>query len=237
MKLKYRRAFLLVLLSTMGMGILTLSFSPDHSNKKDGSIEVVNNGTENNETLNSSGGTDITPSPALFPTQTPSPTPSPTSIPTPTPLPVYPLEDKGYPKIKALMEDYYADKINCDPDKIKNILSNPADVPSVEQLQADVMYEEKYQNIKCYVKKSFKADEYIVYVYYEIKFLNIDTPAPAVDRFYVITDSSGKIKIFSGKLDDVCQVYYDDRLKDDDVQILITETNEKGEKAKESMNS
>jgi hypothetical protein len=232
MKLKYRKVFLLVLLSTMGMGILTLSYSPDSNNKNGDAAEVMSDGSQSTDNSYEAARTADTPTalPTLIPL--PTVTPVPTPIPTPTPLPVYPLEDEGYPKIEALIKNYYDAKISCDTDLFKTILSDPSDIPTTEQLKADVMYIEKYQAINCFVKKSFEDDCYIVYVYYEIKFLNIDTRAPALDKFYIVTDSSSDLKIFSGKLSDEIKEYYDDRLMDDDVQSLIKATDEKGEKAK-----
>ena len=44
-------------------------------------------------------------------------------------------------------------------------------------------------------------DTYIVYVYHEIKFNSINTLAPGLSKFYVITDSEGNLKIYSEEMD------------------------------------
>lgn len=226
MKLKYKKVFLLILLSTMGIGILTLSVAPKDKTVKDSSSEESENSNDEEQAA-------ITSSSDQVPTQKPLITliPTPTQAPTPTPLPVYALEDEGYPEIEKLIKDYYDAKLNCDVDEFKNILSNDADIPSLEQLQTDIMFVEKYQAIKSYVKKSYEKGAYIVYAYYEIKYLNIDTPAPAAKSFYIITDSESKLQVLSGKLDENRQEYYDARLQDEDVQKLIQETNAKGKEA------
>lgn len=224
MKLRHKKTMLFFILSIMGIGLVILSLTPGNpaqSGKK------------------ASGNADIpvssdalTPVASLIPSPYPSLKPTPTDIPTPTPFPVYSFEDECSPEIKTLMQDYYDAKINCDIDKLKTIFSDPLDVPTLKQLQEDIPYDEEYKALKCYVKKSYEKGAYIVYVYYEVKFLNIDTPAPAVTRFYLVTDAAGKLKIFSGTLDEETKKYYDERMADADVQKLITETNEKVEVAK-----
>jgi hypothetical protein len=238
MKFKYKQASLLILLTTMGIGILTLSVTPRNS-KPDPAADAAITGPvtpepENTATAAFTAGASVTITPTSDPVPTPTLIPVPTVSPTPAPLTVYPLEKDGYPKIKALMKDYYDAKLHYDLDKLKTILSDPADVPTKKQLSAELMYIEEYQNIKCYVKKSYEKNCYIVYVYNDIKFMNIKTPAPAVDRFYVITDEQGNLKVFSGTLDSKTKEYYDDRLKDDDVAKLLSESNSKGEKARAS---
>jgi hypothetical protein len=99
-------------------------------------------------------------------------------------------------------------------------------------LKKDIQYIEKYQKIKCYVKKGYIEGTYIVYVYNEVKFYNIDTPAPAADQFYVVTDTDGNLKIFSGEFEKETEEYYYARKSDTDVKALIDETNAKAKKAK-----
>jgi hypothetical protein len=210
----------------MGIGILTISLTPRSDQELVGEEGIA---TVDGDTVVSQAPIYVSLTPSVTPelTQVPSPTVSPT----PTPLPVYPLEETGYPKIESLIKAYYEAKIYCDTTKLKTMLSDPDDVPSLDQLQKDIMYIEEYRSIKCYVKKSYEDNAYIVYVYYEIKFVNIDTPAPAVDRSYLITDDTGDIKIYSKQLDGEAKEYYDARLYDADVQKLLKEVNAKGKAA------
>ncbi len=223
MKLRYKKTMLVILLSTMGIGIITLSIVPKHNVK-----ESMNYAEDNNNS-----GDSMSVSPAEV-----SPTPqsvsvTPTIAPTPTPLPVYSLEVDAYPDITKLIKSYYKAKLSCNRKGMKKLLSDPSNVATEAQLKEDVQYIEKYDNIQCYVKKGFTQGTYIVFVYNEVKFLNIDTSAPAVYQFYVITDDDGGLKIYSDEFDDVTYEYYQARTEDDDVMKLREETNEKAEQAKE----
>jgi hypothetical protein len=229
MNLKYKKAILLILLSTSGIGMLTVSIAPNSKLKDDSkaaATDVVSLSVAGN--TEASSGAALSDDLSITPTQVLTPTPTLA----PTPLPVYDLEDKENPEIETLIKNYYDAKISCDLDKMKELMSNPDNVPTKKQMKKDIMYIEEYKNIKCYTKKSFEEGTYIVYIYYEIKFLNIKTPAPAVKKFFLITDDTGKIKIFSDKMDEETEEYYTLRDEDTDVQKLIDKTNNKSDKAK-----
>lgn len=233
MKLKYKKIILLTTMSTMGIGLLTLSLSNDKSDAK----ESINQKAEFNTVMSEDTAVEDELTDAqLAATVTGEPlvSPTPTVVPTPTPLPVYPIEDEGYPKITKLVKEYYAAKNNRDVEALKALLSNPSEADTQEELQQKTEYIDEYLNIKAYVKKSSEKDSYIVYVYHEIKFTSINTPAPGLAKFYVITDAAGNLKIFSGAMDEENQAYYDQRDSDQDVIDLIKMTDEKSDKAIES---
>ncbi len=233
MKLKYKKIIMLTIMSTMGIGLLTLSISHDspkaqeslspETNKESDLFVKDNEEADMSLKAQASSDDEIT-------TPTPSPTPSPS--PTPTPLPVYDIKTDGHPKIDALFKDYFAAKNSCDIDKIKSMSSDPAKVIPLEQLQSLTEFIDDYRDIKCYVKKGFLEGTYIVYAYHEIKITGVNTPAPGLSKFYLITDADGNLKIFSGELDEQVKDYYDARNDDADVKELIDMTNKKGEEAK-----
>ena len=220
MKLRYKKAIILIVIATMMIGGITILMLPNHNSK-----ETMKNNKNNNK---------VTVSTSPSPTVSSGVSVTPSLAPSPTPLPVYNLETKGYPEITKLMKEYYKAKLSCDITTLKKVLSDPTDVGTKKELKKKVQYFDKISNIKCYVKKSFKEGTYIVYVYNEVKFINIKTPAPAVYQFYIVTDSTGNLKIFSGTLDEETNRYYFERKNDSDVQKLIKDTNKKAEKAKKS---
>jgi hypothetical protein len=234
MKLKYKKVILLTSLSTMGIGLLTLSISrsnPKAEEKSNTDTAVVAeaqvNEDEGNDTL-AMNQMKI----ALDDTEeevAPTPILTPTPEPTPTPYPVYPLEEME--GMDAFIEVFFSAKAACDVDKLKSIYLDPSKVESREQLQKLVQYIEDYRNIKTYSKKSFEEGAYIVYAYHEIKFSSINTLAPGLSKFYVITDEEGNFKIVSDKSPEV-EEYFNARNEDEDVIELINSTNAKGEEAK-----
>ena len=56
-------------------------------------------------------------------------------------------------------------------------------------------YVDAYQNIKCYTKQGLDASSYLVSVYVEVKFKDVDTVAPGLDFFYVRTNEDGSVYI------------------------------------------
>ncbi|MDD3174059.1 MAG: hypothetical protein PHF63_10505 [Herbinix sp.] len=225
MKLKYKKIILLTTMSTMGIGILTISASNDRTQAQENlsakSVQEAGLLAVSSEADINIDDMEITVTAAL--TATP--------IPSPTPMPVYDIEKDNYPKITKLFKDFYIAKNDRDVDTIKKILSDPTKVESQDELQKKTQYIEEYSNITAYTKKGFEEGTYIVYVYHEIKFTGINTPAPGLSKFYVITDENNKLKIFSGEMDETTQAYYDDRNKDEDVVALIEMTNTKSKKA------
>lgn len=240
MKLKYKKIILLTSLSTMGIGLLTLSIS-HNSPKAEGQnnasqLESSNfeSDADNNDADDYAAGDAGVRAMSIMETDqdnalTSAHSPTPTPDPTPTPVPVYPLEEvEG---MDAFIEEFYVAKTACDVEKLKSLYMDPSKVESREQLQSMVQYIEEYRNIKTYAKKSIEEGAYIVYAYHEIKFSSINTLAPGLSKFYVKTDANGNFKIASDMTPDI-EEYFNARNDDEDVQELIEMTNKKSEDAK-----
>ena len=229
MKLKYKKVIVMTVMSTMSVGLLTLSINHKRPNTEE-SISPKDNGRQ--ELLLAVDNTKDYMSDMKETTEAkytePVNAPSPTSI----PLPVYPIEEVKNSEINSLFQDCFAAIMNVDTNKLKSLYSDPSNISSSEELQKETQYIDDYRNIKCYAKKGYKEGTYIVYVNFDLKFINIETPAPALYKFYVITDPEGKLKIYSGVMDKETKNYYSARNDDTDVQKLINATNIKGEEAK-----
>lgn len=226
MKLKYKKIIILTAMSTMGIGLLTLSISHEGAGSKASlSPKTSQEAQAKDDTRDiTSGAVSITP--------TVSPTPSPVPSPTPTPYPVYPLQNKCSKVVKNLIKNYYAAKLDCNTKKLKSMLTNSSKAESQKQIKKKTEYIEDYRKIKCFVKKGIEKDSYIVYVYSEVKITGINTAAPGLAKFYIVKNSKGKYKIFTGDMKPDIKQYYDERNNDADVQKLINETNSKSKKAK-----
>lgn len=244
MKLRYKKIILLTSLSTMGIGLLTLSISQTGSKSEvNNSVQVESGNFESDNVEDNIGYTDndiqnennaavralAAASGSEEMAASPSATPTPSPSPTPTPLPVYSLEEvKG---MDEFIEEFYVAKTACDVDKLKTLYDDPSKVETREQLQSMVQYIEEYRNIKTYSKKSIEEGAYIVYAYHEIKFSSINTLAPGLSKFYVKTDENGNFKIVS-ELSPEIEEYFNARNEDKDVLELIEMTNKKSEEAK-----
>lgn len=229
----------------MGIGFLTLfvgTLSPISS--ADGLTEEMNIKEENYNTNNNlknegepkDNDNDLVSAfnATTNPTYTSPPSPTPSPSPTPTPPPVFELVEGGHPDIEKFFQDYYVIKNSCDYTLLKSLMTDPDKIQPLPDLQKETRFLDDIRDITCYIMKSYEEDSYIVYVYHEIKYINIKTPYPKLDKFYLITDEEGNLKIFSSEMDETLKAYYEERDEDEKVLELIQSTNEK---AKEALNN
>lgn len=137
------------------------------------------------------------------------------------------LAENEIDDIQTLIETYYDAIRTGNLDQLSLIL----DVVD-EEVQSDVAfgteYIEDYESIVCYTKDGMETDSYVVYAYSEIKFVNIETPAPSIDILYVMKDSvADTYYIHNGIGDTEIAEYITEVTNSEDVQALFAETNEK----------
>lgn len=234
MNVRNKKVVLLTILSSMGIGMLTLSISKLTPKAAQESLNPINQ-LQATEAINkekkkpSANSIDATaPSESAKAPIVASNHDSKDSIDTnDESKPVYEFISKTYPEIDILIQNYYLAKASADLERLKELLSDPSYAPSEDKLETEKSYVEDYGNLDCHIKRSYEEGSYIVYVYHEVKFFNIETSAPYLDKFYVITDSHGKLKIYSPEYEKELADYYVARDQDFDVQALIELTNKK----------
>lgn len=222
---------MLTTMSTMLIGLLTLSISKDNSKAEEGTNIDLLQETDAVIEEDSDSVTALAEASTLMEMAS-IPEPTATPIPTPAPMPVYDFEKEVDSEIQALFEDYFTAKKSCDVDKIKSLLTHQDKAPSVDELQSKTEYIDDYRNIKTYLKKGPVEDTFVVYVYQEIKFTGVNTMAPGLSKFYLVKAADGLYKIFSGEMDQDLVEYYNERNEDADVKELLDKTNQRGEEAK-----
>lgn len=133
--------------------------------------------------------------------------------------------------INTLFTTYFADLAKGDVDALGKIMVNAPDKNTVAK---ESEYIEDYQNIKCYSKEGLLDNTYVVYVYYEVKFKNIDTLAPSMIREYVCTNEDGALYINNGTVDGEIASWLEDVQNSDSAQKLVKGVNDSLTKAAES---
>ncbi len=235
MRIKNIKVICLIYMITMGIGLAILVYNPVGLSSQDkGTSALTTNQKMSKVSEENKMAKDSISLMSSVADPTPSVTPSPTSTPIPTPLPVYPLEEKGYPsEIDELVKTYYEAKASCDIDTLKSISSEPENVYSKKQLLKLIEGIDEYENIKCYVKKSYEEDAYIVFVYYDIRFIGLKTLAPSLSKLYIVKDGAGEWKIFDGELNEEFRAYIAARSEDEDVIELRKHTDQLADEAKD----
>ncbi len=142
------------------------------------------------------------------------------------------LQKDAYPEIQDLMERYFEAKMNCDVEALGQIVY-PMSGYTVEGLENDLGIPESeafrrvetYQNVVCYTKPGLLQDTYVVWVYYETKYVNVETAAPCMFKAYVCTDETG-VYIYNGVIEGEISNYLDEASQDEDVVALVNSVNQ-----------
>ncbi|MGI6096179.1 MAG: SH3 domain-containing protein [Lachnospiraceae bacterium] len=131
-----------------------------------------------------------------------------------------PLEKNAYPELNAVIETFYTAWGNKDINSMKSVTDSFDATDEAKVLNST--YIESYNNINTYTKKGLTDGSYVVFVSYELKFVDIDTPAPGLTQVYVETDSNGKFYIHTDDEEPEIQTYVEKVTQDADVQELIS---------------
>jgi len=139
----------------------------------------------------------------------------------------YVLEHEKYPEITELVNLYYKATLKADTAAIAKYVDNIEEV-NMDKIKADTEYIKKYKNIECYTMTGLYDNTFVVFAYYEIKFKNIETLAPAISMLYVIRDEeTGLYYIHNGVTQDAeLSSYVDALMQTEDVVALFNSTNE-----------
>ncbi|MCM1104589.1 MAG: SH3 domain-containing protein [Clostridium sp.] len=112
----------------------------------------------------------------------------------------YPLEKDAYEHVNTFFQRYYEASTYGDVETYASMRSY-TDATERVRMQKKANYIDYYQNLSCYTKPGPIENSYLVYVYYEVKFRGISTPAPGLKTFYLCTNDAGELYVFSGEVD------------------------------------
>lgn len=96
--------------------------------------------------------------------------------------------------VNALIGNYFSAYASDDLDALAE-MAYPLSDNEKSYISIVSRYIESYDNIRCYTKNGPTEGSYLVSVYYELKFYEVETAAPGVDFFYVETDPEGGLYI------------------------------------------
>ena len=141
---------------------------------------------------------------------------------------VYSVEykiDDADESVLALMTKYYNATADCDIETIRQCYYDPKSISIDEKtLQRKAQIIDGYRGIKCYNADGLNADEMVLYVLYEIKFKEVQTPAPTLIRFYLKKDGDDW-KIYNGPITDELRDHLNKMTNNRDVISLMVQVN------------
>ena len=99
------------------------------------------------------------------------------------------LTENGEPGITELMNTYFQAVSDCDMDTFVKLFTSQ-DTSEEEhyrqEFEEQKQYISGYQNVKCYTTPGLRDGEMAAYVYYEILYTGVETPAPSLVRIYAV---------------------------------------------------
>lgn len=219
MKLKYKKIILVISMSTMAIGLVTLSIMKPSVKTSSGTEEVANLKVTKEVTSTAKDTKDLAKDNV---TDSTKPTSSEAS--TANTGDKNKLQKDTFPKINELVQNYLSALVKCDMDTLSKYVTD-TDTIDLKTLQKQSEYIEDYKNIECYTLNGKVEGSYIVYVYEELKIIGIDTLAPGMIRLYITTTEDGKLYIASGTTDDDTSNYINSTSKNEEVIELIKSVN------------
>ena len=136
----------------------------------------------------------------------------------------YELKKDAYPEINQLYETYYQAMKDRDVETLSKIVDGYTFTQ--EEVDKESEYIEDYRNISCYTIDGILEGTYVVYVYHEVKFRNIDTYAPGLYGSYVCTNEDGSLYINEGLVEGEVAAFIEEMDSSDDVRALNQEVDQ-----------
>lgn len=149
----------------------------------------------------------------------------------------YELKKDEIPQVNQLISEYFQAKVDQDAQALFKLFGKAEDEAELkersEELKAEAVYIEDYQDITCYTKPGLTADSYVAYVTYDVKFRRVDTLAPGLMWCYVVKADDGNWIIRENVVGDEAD-YVAKQNQTEDVRLLSAQTNERLRQAIES---
>lgn len=139
------------------------------------------------------------------------------------------LTENGEPGITELMNTYFQAVSDCDMDTFMKLFTSQ-DTSEEEhyrqEFEEQKQYISGYQNVKCYTTPGLRDGEMAAYVYYEILYTGVETPAPSLVRIYAVRAEDGSWQIDDGEMSEELTQYFEELSVNEDVRLLSKQTDE-----------
>lgn len=144
------------------------------------------------------------------------------------------LSQDTVPEVTQLMEQYFMSISDCDMATFLHLFTS-RDTSQEEfyrqEFEQQKQYIEGYQNISCYTVPGLRDGEMVAYVYYEIRYTDVETPAPSLVRIYAVQGEDGQYRIYDQAMSEELIAYLDQLAVNEDVRLLSSQVDQKMEEA------
>lgn len=133
-----------------------------------------------------------------------------------------PLEVDAYAGVNELVAKYFEGRAAGDIEMIEETVDVLTDEEKAT-IDKKKNYIEAYNNIVCYTKKGPEENSYIVFASYEMKFYDLETPAPGIQALYVCTGENGSLYISNGEASEELANYVLELAAEEEVAAVISD--------------
>lgn len=210
-KLKHKKIILGVTCGVMIVGLCALSIGGNDKKK---------------DVPAGAGVTEATATPAASGTPSGTQEGTATQAPTQSVAPTVSLEKNANKEINTVINTYLTASLKANVDTLKTVVTDPTNFKQ-EELKRWYEYVEEIKNVDCYTLPGVTEKENIVYVYYEMKIVGIDTLAPGLIQLYVTKNDDNKYMVETKALSKEVEELRNQALNREDVKNLITTVNNK----------
>lgn len=141
------------------------------------------------------------------------------------------------PEINQLMEQYFMSISDCDMATFLHLFTSQ-DMSEEDYFRQEFeqqrQYIEGYQNISCYTVPGLQENELVAYVYYEIRYIGVETAAPSLVRIYAVKGEDGTYQIYDQEMSEELNAYLEQLAVNEDVRLLSMQVDQKMEEAMEA---
>ncbi len=184
LKLKHKKLIVIISLFVIGIGALTFSFKRSKDKEASGGNVVSSDATSIEQLDESSEGTEsITEDTTEAPTEAPEPE----------------LEVDADPEVVSLISQYMNAKLDPSVEVLTPLVSDVS-LMDIEKIERETNTIERYDNITVHSIDTEVEGTILVYVYHDIKFVGIETLAPAATRFLVLKQEDQLPQIDNGEI-------------------------------------
>lgn len=141
------------------------------------------------------------------------------------------LEKDAYEDVNTIVRQYYDYMSSGDMEGLATVVDEINDDERNRILGSQGLVE-GYQNISCYTKKGLEEGSHVVFVCYDLKFQQIETPAPGLSPLYVYTNEEGNLCIMKKEPSKELTAYVEEIADGEDVKALREEVKQRYEEAK-----
>lgn len=131
------------------------------------------------------------------------------------------LAKDAHPEVTTLVEAFYTAWGQKDVAKMKELTD--AFSKTDETKVTNVDYIEEYRNVEVYTKPGLEKNSYVVFASYDLKFKDVETPAPGLSVIYVYQNADGKYLIHNDESDADIQECIEKTRQEEDVKELVAQ--------------